>query len=70
MSDDPKVRVHWHEHAVAREQRERLNGHELCVPWFTGLSASGKSTIANLVDHNLHSLGKPSAAYGRNQNTR
>jgi adenylylsulfate kinase len=60
MSDDPQVQVHWHKHAVTREERERLNAHKGCVLWFTGLSASGKSTIANLVDHKLHSLGKHS----------
>lgn len=52
--------VHWHEHSVSREERQRLNGHEGCVIWFTGLSACGKSTIANLVDHKLHSQGKHS----------
>jgi adenylylsulfate kinase len=49
--------IHWHEHSVRRAQRERLNGHRGCTLWFTGLSGSGKSTIANLVDHKLHSLG-------------
>ena len=34
-----------------------LNGHRGCVVWFTGLSGSGKSTIANLVDHELHRMG-------------
>ena len=38
-------------------EREKLNGHSGCVLWFTGLSACGKSTIANLVDHKLHSSG-------------
>ncbi|MCR4413798.1 MAG: adenylyl-sulfate kinase [Thermoguttaceae bacterium] len=57
MKDDSHVQVHWHEHAVPREDRERLNGHRGCVVWFTGLSACGKSTIANLVDHRLHSRG-------------
>lgn len=51
------IEVHWHEHAVSRVEREQLNGHRGCVAWFTGLSACGKSTIANLVDHKLHSLG-------------
>ncbi len=55
-SSDPHVQVHWHEHAVSREEREQLNGHRGCVVWFTGLSACGKSTIANLVDHRLHSM--------------
>jgi adenylylsulfate kinase len=57
MNPDSKVHVHWHEHAVSREERETLNGHKGCVVWFTGLSACGKSTIANLVDHKLHSAG-------------
>ena len=54
---DEKVHVHWHEHSVSREEREKLNGHNGCVIWFTGLSACGKSTISNLVDHKLHSRG-------------
>jgi adenylylsulfate kinase len=49
--------VHWHEHSVGRDQREKLNGHKGCVLWFTGLSACGKSTIANQVDHLLHKRG-------------
>lgn len=57
MTQDAHVQVHWHEHAVSREEREALNGHRGCVVWFTGLSACGKSTVANLVDHKLHALG-------------
>ena len=49
--------VHWHEQSVSRGDREHLNGHSGCVVWFTGLSGSGKSTIANLLDHQLHNLG-------------
>jgi adenylylsulfate kinase len=49
--------VYWHDHAVTRQEREKLNGHQGCVLWFTGLSASGKSTVANLVDHKLHAMG-------------
>ncbi len=56
MSDDPQVQVHWHNHAVSREEREALNRQKGCVVWFTGLSASGKSTLANLVDHKLHAM--------------
>ena len=48
------VNVYWHEHMVSRAQRESLNGHKGCVIWFTGLSASGKSTIANTLDHKLY----------------
>ncbi len=57
MSSEPHVEVHWHEHAVTPEEREALNGHRGCVLWFTGLSACGKSTVANLVDHKLHAMG-------------
>jgi adenylylsulfate kinase len=57
MSQESQIQVHWHEHAVARQQREQLNGHGGCVVWFTGLSACGKSTVANLLDHRLNSLG-------------
>ena len=57
MTDVHQVQVHWHDHAVSREEREKLNGHRGCVIWFTGLSACGKSTVANLIDHKLHSIG-------------
>jgi adenylylsulfate kinase len=58
MSND--TNVHWHEHSVSRPERERLNGHQGCVIWFTGLSGCGKSTVSNLVDHKLHSQGRRS----------
>ncbi len=56
MTSDPQVEVHWHRHAVSREEREKRHGHRGCVLWLTGFSASGKSTVANLVDHLLHSM--------------
>jgi adenylylsulfate kinase len=49
--------VVWHDHSVSRENREQHNGHRGCVLWFTGLSGSGKSTIANAVDVLLHERG-------------
>ena len=49
--------VTWHAHAVTREERERITGHRGCVIWFTGLSGSGKSTIANAVDCQLAEAG-------------
>jgi adenylylsulfate kinase len=55
MSNEPHVV--WHEHSVSRKDREELNGNGGCVVWFTGLSGCGKSTIANVVDHKLHSIG-------------
>ncbi len=54
---DDKTQIVWHSHSVSREDRERLNGHAGCVVWFTGLSGSGKSTVANLVDQRLHAAG-------------
>jgi adenylylsulfate kinase len=59
MSNDTNVT--WHDHQVTRAEREALNGHKGCVIWFTGLSASGKSTIANVLDHRLHELKMHSA---------
>jgi adenylylsulfate kinase len=59
MQNDTNVT--WHEHQVSRSRREALNGHKGCVVWFTGLSGSGKSTIANALDHRLHQLGVHSA---------
>ena len=52
-----EANVTWSRHAVSRDQREQLNGHRGCVVWFTGLSGSGKSTVANLVDDKLHAMG-------------
>lgn len=49
--------ITWHDHSVSREMREKKNNHKGCVIWFTGLSGSGKSTIANTLDHKLHQLG-------------
>ena len=50
---DPQVT--WHDHSVSRDDRAALNGHQGCVVWFTGLSGSGKSTVANAVEQILHS---------------
>jgi bifunctional enzyme CysN/CysC len=46
-----------HHFEVDREAREVLNGHPSKVLWLTGLSGSGKSTIADAVERRLHSLG-------------
>jgi len=46
---------------VSRAEHERINGHKGCVIWFTGLSGSGKSTVANVLDHQLSRLGVNSA---------
>lgn len=44
--------------SITRRDRERLNGHKCKVIWFTGLSGSGKSTIANILEKELHAQGK------------
>lgn len=47
----------WHNATVTRERREKLNGHKSAILWFTGLSGSGKSTVAHSVEEKLHQLG-------------
>lgn len=54
MSQDP--RVVWHDQTVTKQQRFERNQHRGCVVWFTGLSGSGKSTVANLVEQRLFEL--------------
>lgn len=49
--------VHRQSLSITHEHRERLNGHAGKVIWFTGLSGSGKSTIANALEQELHALG-------------
>ncbi len=50
--------VHKQALSIARADRERLNGYQGKVIWFTGLSGSGKSTIANALEVALHAQGK------------
>lgn len=50
--------VHWQAVDVHKAARSDQKRQKPVVLWFTGLSASGKSTIANLVEKKLHSLGK------------
>jgi bifunctional enzyme CysN/CysC len=49
--------IHRQDVLVGRADHERLNGHKPAVLWFTGLSGSGKSTIANLVERELYERG-------------
>jgi len=42
---------------ISRTKRELLNGHKGFTLWFTGLSASGKSTLANLFDQEMYNRG-------------
>src|SRR3954454_24492113 len=50
--------ITWHAGVVARDRREKHLGQKGVVVWMTGLSASGKSTIASLVENLLLSRGK------------
>ena len=49
--------IHWQAVEVDKTARVRQNGHRPAVLWLTGLSGSGKSTIANIVERQLHALG-------------
>ena len=50
--------VHWQALEVDKSSRAALKNQKPCVLWFTGLSGSGKSTVANLVEKRLHDLGR------------
>ncbi|WP_226571407.1 adenylyl-sulfate kinase [Mangrovibacter yixingensis] len=54
---DHDENVVWHSHVVTREQREQHHGHRGVVLWFTGLSGSGKSTVAGALEVALSQLG-------------
>ena len=49
--------VHRQSVNIDKSARNRLNGHAGKVLWFTGLSGSGKSTVANIVEQKLHQKG-------------
>jgi bifunctional enzyme CysN/CysC len=50
--------IHWQALDVNRAARSQMKGQRACALWFTGLSGSGKSTVANLVEKRLHALGR------------
>jgi bifunctional enzyme CysN/CysC len=52
--------VHWQAIEITREAHAAQKGQQARLLWFTGLSGSGKSTIANLVEKKLHAMGKHS----------
>ena len=57
MIKQKATNVHWHQGDITRADRERLNGHRAVCLWFTGLSGSGKSTIAREVEKILFERG-------------
>ena len=46
MAEQKATNIVWHQGAVNRDDREKVNGHKGATVWLTGLSGSGKSTIA------------------------
>jgi bifunctional enzyme CysN/CysC len=50
--------VHWQALDISREAHANLKNQKAAVLWFTGLSGSGKSTIANLVEKKLHRMNR------------
>ncbi|MEP5763236.1 MAG: adenylyl-sulfate kinase [Halieaceae bacterium] len=57
MAEQKATNVHWHEGDITRGHREKLLGHKGATLWFTGLSGSGKSTVAVELEGTLHEMG-------------
>ena len=57
MAEQKATNIVWHQGAVNREDREKLNGHKGATVWLTGLSGSGKSTIAVDLEKRLAERG-------------
>jgi adenylylsulfate kinase len=53
MAEQKATNVTWHEGSVTREERQKLLGQKGVTVWMTGLSASGKSTIAVILEQML-----------------
>lgn len=61
MSDISQKRdenVVWHDHHVTKQERASTKAQKPCILWFTGLSGSGKSTVANAVEAKLNAMHK------------
>src|SRR3989454_3833303 len=57
MAEQKATNIVWHPGAVTRTDRERLNGHRGATVWFTGLSGSGRSTMAVALEKKLWERG-------------
>jgi adenylylsulfate kinase len=57
MTIQKATNITWHEGALNKQDREKLLDQNGVVIWFTGLSASGKSTIANAIEEELFRRG-------------
>ena len=60
MPQPKATNITWHEGTIDRDARAKRLGQKGCTLWFTGLSGSGKSTVAVAVEQALHQLGKHS----------
>jgi adenylylsulfate kinase len=58
MLNNTNHHIVHHNHEVTKEQRANIKQQKPCILWFTGLSGSGKSTIANAVEVELNKLNK------------
>ncbi|MDP7572682.1 MAG: adenylyl-sulfate kinase, partial [Myxococcota bacterium] len=58
MSERKATNITWHEGHVTRQDRERRLGQRGVTVWLTGLSGSGKSTIAVAAEGALHARGR------------
>lgn len=58
MAEQKATNVHWHSGEVTREDRYKVLGHKGATLWFTGLSGSGKSTVAVALENELTARGK------------
>ncbi len=58
MTEQKATNVHWHEGDITREHRNELLGQRGATLWFTGLSGSGKSTVAVAIEGVLHEAGR------------
>ena len=58
MESKNDTNIVWHSHKITKAQRSALKKQRPCILWFTGLSGSGKSTIANAVEGKLYEMGR------------
>lgn len=58
MSEQKATNVTWHGGDISREDRQEILRQKGATVWFTGLSGSGKSTIAVALEHALYKMGK------------
>jgi len=71
MAEPKAQNLTWHDGHLSRSDRERIHGHRGVTLWFTGLSGSGKSTVARRVElllagkgHHVYTLDGDNVRYG------